>query len=344
MSKLLEFRNEGIYCPQADFYIDPWKSVANAVITHAHSDHARSGMANYLCHSLTAPMLRHRLSKDISIQTLEYSETLLINGVKLTLHPAGHIIGSAQVRLEYKGEVWVVSGDYKTQVDPFANAFEPVPCHTFITESTFGLPVYSWKSDLVQQQAVLAWWQNCISEEKTPVILAYSLGKAQRILAMLKDGPGPVYSHGAVFSTNQILRESGIAIPTDIYAGTIGKQELAKNAIILAPPAADQSIWLKKFGNVSVAHVSGWMTLRGAKRRRNAEKGFAISDHADWNGLNYAVKATGAECVYVTHGYSSVFAAWLTEQGIDAKEIKTEFEGEADGISDSKSWAEEESK
>lgn len=344
MSKLLEFRNEGIYCPQADFYIDPWKPVNNAVITHAHSDHARSGMANYLCHSLTAPMLRHRLGKDIAIQTLDYAESILIHGVKLSLHPAGHIIGSAQVRVEYKGEVWVVSGDYKTQVDPFAASFEPVPCHTFITESTFGLPVYSWQLDEIQQQAVLSWWQNCIADQKTPVILAYSLGKAQRIMAMLKDGPGPVYSHGAIFSTNQILRESGIAIPADIYAGTLGKTDLCQNAIIIAPPSTDQSAWLKKFGDVSVAHVSGWMTLRGTRRRRNAEKGFAISDHADWKGLNFAVKATGAESVYVTHGYSSVFAAWLTEQGLDAREIKTEFEGEVDTNSDSQIEREAESK
>jgi putative mRNA 3-end processing factor len=330
MMDLLEFRNEGIYCTQGDFYIDPWKPVPKAIITHAHSDHARMGMGQYIAHALTCPILKHRLGASVNVSPLEYHQSLRINGVSLSLHPAGHIIGSAQVRLEYKGEIWVVSGDYKIQPDPFAQSFEPVKCHTFITESTFGLPVYRWQDDTYQREQILNWWQFCIQNNQQPVLFVYSLGKAQRVLNLLQNGPGPVYSHGAIFNTNQMLREMGLPIPLDLYA----EKSLPENAILLAPPSADQSAWLKKFGNISIGMASGWMSLRGARRRRNADRGFVISDHADWEGLNYAVQTSGAEKVFVTHGYSAVFAAWLSEKGLDAAEVKTQFEGEMDALSE----------
>ena len=321
---LIEFTDKGLYCPQGQFYIDPWKPVERAVITHAHSDHARWGSKYYLCHHFTKPILQLRLG-DNNYESVEWNETVLMNGVKISLHPAGHIIGSSQIRVEYNGEVWVVSGDYKTENDGISGGFEPVPCHTFITESTFGLPIYKWK----QQPEIFSDIKNWVKENnatgKTSVLIAYSLGKAQRLLAPLAETGLPIFLHGAVHNVHETLVKCGFNLPGVQRVVPSTTKEETKGNIVIAPSGADGSPWIKKFSPYSVGVCSGWMQVRGNKRRRNADAGFALSDHADWEGLLKAVKATGAQKVFATHGFQASFSRYLNEQGIEAGEIKTEY-------------------
>lgn len=321
---LLEFRDSGIFCPAGGFYIDPWKPVDKAIITHAHSDHARSGSTQYLCHVLTKPLLQLRLGQN-TYQTLPWGEKLNINGVRVSLHPAGHIIGSSQIRMEYNDEVWVVSGDYKTTDDGISGKFEPVKCHTFITESTFGLPIYHWQPQEVIYDAIRQWISKNKESGRSSVLLAYSLGKAQRVLDALKQTNEKIYVHGAIWNTQEAIKTSGIHLPETHRITPDTPKESLKGSIVLAPPSAEGSTWLRRFAPYAVGICSGWMQVRGNARRRNADAGFVLSDHADWNGLNEAVKNTGAERVFVTHGFQSVFARHLREQGLDAHDIQTAF-------------------
>ena len=321
---LIEFTDKGLYCPQGQFYIDPWKPVDRAVITHAHSDHARWGSKYYLCHHLTKPILQLRLG-DNPYQTVEWNEPVMMNGVKISLHPSGHIIGSSQIRVEYGGEVWVVSGDYKTENDGISGAFEPVRCHTFITESTFGLPIYKWKPQPEIFDEIRNWVLANNASGKTSVLIAYSLGKAQRILKPLAETGLPIFLHGAVFNVHEALLNTGIHLPAaQRVQPTTTKGETQGN-IVIAPSGADGSPWIKKFSPYNVGVCSGWMQVRGNTRRSNADAGFALSDHADWNGLLSAVKATGAQKVFATHGFQASFSRYLNEQGIEAAEVKTEY-------------------
>lgn len=321
---LIEFTDKGLYCPQGQFYIDPWKPVERAVITHAHSDHARWGSKYYLCHHFTKPILQLRLG-DNNYESVEWNETVLMNGVKISLHPAGHIIGSSQIRVEYNGEVWVVSGDYKTENDGISGGFEPVPCHTFITESTFGLPIYKWKLQPEIFSDIKNWVKENNAVGKTSVLIAYSLGKAQRLLAPLAETGLPIFLHGAVHNVHETLVKCGFNLPGVQRVVPSTTKEETKGNIVIAPSGADGSPWIKKFSPYSVGVCSGWMQVRGNKRRRNADAGFALSDHADWEGLLKAVKATGAQKVFATHGFQASFSRYLNEQGIEAGEIKTEY-------------------
>lgn len=325
---LLDFTEKGIYCSQADCYIDPWRPVKKALITHAHSDHARSGHTQYIATKDSVPVLKHRLGSFINILGLNYGEKILINGVSVSFHPAGHIIGSAQIRLEYKGEIWVVSGDYKLEHDGISIPFETVKCHTFITESTFGLPSFRWQQQQTVFDEINNWWNKNKEEGKVSIIAAYSLGKAQRIIQNIDPSIGNIYTHGAIENTHEVLRRQGYNIEQGLKVENHTKQEDFQGSMILAPPSAIGSAWTKKFGQYEEAIVSGWMAVRGIRRRRNTERGFVLSDHADWDGLNMAIKNTGAERVFVTHGYSEIFARWLTEQGYDAGVVKTEFTGD----------------
>ncbi len=329
---MLQFTEKGIYCKKGGFYIDPWKPVDKAVITHGHSDHARWGMKHYLAHTLTAPIMRHRLG-DISVETLNYGEHINMNGVELSLHPAGHIPGSSQVRVAYKGEVWVVSGDFKTTPDPIAEAFEVVPCQHFITESTFGLPVFRWPDQQLVADDINAWWRKNAAEGRTSVLFAYALGKAQRLLAMIDPSIGLVYTHGAVENTNTVLRKLGLMIPTTQKVEDQAKSAF-ENALVIAPPSAQSSAWMKRFVRPQTAFASGWMMMRGTRRRRNADRGFVLSDHADWDELNQAVDATGAENIYVTHGYTETFSRYLLERGLNASVVRTAYTGEQDDSDD----------
>jgi putative mRNA 3-end processing factor len=326
---LITFTQKGLYCSQADLYIDPWRPVKYAVITNGHGDHARPGHVNYLCTPATLPILRLRLGEEIKAETLQYGEKKKINGVTISFHPAGHIIGSAQVRLEYQKEIWVVSGDYKIRKDPFAEAFEPVKCDHFVTESTFGLPVYRWPDEEEISRQVNSWWKQNRDAGKVSVIGAYALGKAQRILAMLDTDIGPVFTHGAVENVNATFRTNGIRLPKTIQVETDQPKDIYKGGIVIATPSGMGSTWMRRFAPYSTAMASGWMMLRGTRRRRSVDRGFTLSDHADWQGLNSAIKETGAENIYVTHGYSGIFSSWLKEQGLNAIEVDTQFEGES---------------
>ena len=321
---LIEFSDKGLYCKQGNFYIDPWKPVDRAVITHAHSDHARPGSKYYLCHHLTKPLLQLRLG-DHLFESVDWNESVFMNGVKVSLHPAGHIIGSAQIRVEYNGEVCVASGDYKTENDGISGAFEPVKCNTFITECTFGLPIYKWKKQPDIFSDIQNWVTQNKADKKTSVLIAYSLGKAQRVLMPLSEMGLPVYVHGAVWNVHQILVNSGWNLPhvQRVQPDTL-KADMA-GTIVIAPPSADGTPWIKKFHPYSVGICSGWLQVRGNARRKNTDAGFALSDHADWDGLLQAVHATGAQKVYATHGFQSAFSRYLNEHGIEAGEVKTEY-------------------
>ena len=317
----------GLYCPAGDFHIDPWRSVPRAVITHAHSDHARWGMGAYLAVEASAPLLRSRLGADIRLQTLRYGESIQLGGARLSLHPAGHVLGSAQVRVEVEGRVWVVAGDYKLTPDPTCDIFEPVPCHVFVSESTFGLPIYRWAPPQHTFDQINAWWRRCQAENQTAVLLAYSLGKAQRLLAGVDATIGPITVHGAVHTLNEAYRAAGVALPDTLPWSDVNVA-VGPRPLVIAPPSAADSPWLRRFGEVSTAFASGWMQVRGIRRRRALQQGFTLSDHADWPELLTAIDATGAEIVYVTHGYVASLVRYLHERGRDARPLDTAYGGD----------------
>lgn len=321
---LIEFTEKGLFCRAGGFYIDPWRQVDRAVITHGHSDHARWGSKAYLCHTDTKPILQARLGPGY-YETLSWNETAFINGVKISLHPAGHIIGSSQIRVEHEGEVWVVSGDYKLENDGLSGQFEPVKCHSFISECTFGLPIYKWKPQHQIFSDIQQWVLRNKAAGKSSLLFAYSLGKAQRLLPCLAEVTDRILVHGAVYNVHMALVNAGIRLPEVHRVGADTPKEWLKGAVVIAPSSAEGSPWMKKFAPVAVGVCSGWMNVRGAMRRRNADAGFALSDHADWDGLLQAVKATEAECIYVTHGFTAAFGRYLNENGFNAKEIKTEY-------------------
>ncbi len=324
---LLTFTPEGIFCAQGGFHIDPWRPVARALITHGHADHARPGHGAYLCTDLAAPVIRHRLGT-ITLETLRYGEPRQIGGVEVSFHPAGHVPGSAQIRVARGGEVWVVSGDYKVADDGLSTPFEPVSCTHFVTESTFGLPVFRWPSQDSVAAEINDWWRACIVAGQTPMLGAYALGKAQRLLRMLDTDIGPILTHGAVENTNAVMRAQGIDLPETVPVTPGLKPADHPGALVLATPAAFGSPWARRFGRVSTGFASGWMMLRGVRRRRAADRGFVISDHADWSGLLTAIRGSGAEHIYVTHGYTEIFTRYLNECGWNARVVPTEFEGE----------------
>lgn len=324
---LIEFSDKGLFCRAGGFYIDPWRPVDKAIITHAHSDHARWGSKWYLCHEFTKPILQARLGPG-NYQTIGWNETVYIDGVRVSLHPAGHIIGSSQVRVEYEGEVWVVSGDYKLENDGLSGQFEPVKCHTFITESTFGLPIYNWKPQEEIFSNIQSWITKNKSEGKTSILIAYSLGKAQRLLPCLAAITDKILAHGAVYNMHQTLVNAGWDLPPVERVTPETPKETLKSAVVIAPSSAEGTPWLKKFSPYAIGICSGWMQVRGNTRRKNADAGFALSDHADWKALLTAVKETGAEKVFVTHGFQHAFSRYLNEQGIAAGEVKTEYGGE----------------
>ena len=322
---MVQFTDKGIYCEPGDFYIDPWKPVKRALITHAHSDHSRWGNEHYLTHNLSIPILKLRLGADISVEGIGYGEERNINGVGVTFFPAGHIIGSAQIRLSYKGEVWVISGDYKLTDDLISTVYEPVECNHFVTESTFGLPIYNFDSFENIYANINNWWAENKAAGFNSVLLGYALGKSQAVLNALDTSIGEVHLHGAVANVNDAFKTIGFDFPgTRITPET--DRKLFDGALIMAPPSALGTPWLKKMNPYKVAMCSGWMALRGARRRRGVDRGFVLSDHCDWNQLNDAILATGAENIYVTHGYETAFVKWIKEHHhLNAYEVKTLF-------------------
>ncbi|MFG6592236.1 ligase-associated DNA damage response exonuclease [Sulfitobacter sp. 1A12157] len=324
---VLSFTENGIYCAAGDFYIDPWRPVDRALITHGHADHARDGMGSYLATHAALPVMRHRLG-EIAIEGIAYGEKRQIGGATVSFHPAGHVPGSAQIRVEVGGEVWVASGDYKVIDDGMSEPFEPVKCHHFITESTFGLPVFRWAPQVDVAAQINGWWAGCKAAGKTAFLGAYSLGKAQRLLSMLDPKIGPILTHTAVENTNEVLRGQGIALPETMLITPELNPKEHPGALVLAPPSALGSQWARRFGAQESAFASGWMALRGVRRRRAGDRGFVISDHADWHGLLWAIRETGAENIYVTHGYTDIFTRYLNDQGWNAEVVPTQFEGD----------------
>ena len=317
----------GLYCPRADVYLDPWKPVKKAILSHGHADHARWGSSSYLCTPTAAPVIKYRLG-DINLETLPFGEEKLINGVSFSFHPAGHILGSAQIKVSYKGEIVVFSGDYKTANDGFSEAFEPVKCHTFITESTFGLPVYHWQDQKWVFNEMEEWCKNNRNNDQLSILYGYSLGKAQRILQGLPESVGPIFTHSTIEAVLNVMRNQGVSLKNTIPVNEHLTRAELLSGVIIAPPAVQNSNWLKKFEPIRNGVVSGWMALRGARRRRNADKGFVLSDHADWEGLNEAISLTGAENVFVTHGYTDILSKWLIDKGLNAHPLETNFEGD----------------
>lgn len=316
---LIETTDSGFYCRAGDFHIDPWRPVARAVITHAHSDHAIRGHGHYLCHTDTLPLLQLRLGK-ISGQAIAYGEPVMRNGVRISLHPAGHVIGSAQVRIEYGDEVWVISGDYKPEDDGVSTAYEPVRCTHFVTESTFGLPIYRWQPQERTYADILSWIAGNRSEGRHSILQAYSLGKSQRLIHALGRNTGPIYVHDSIWKTQELLRSMGKAFPETRPIQDI--TTIPAGSVIITPGVSDPAFAKVEF---AVANCSGWMQVRSSKRWGGAGTGFALSDHADWPGLLTCVKATGAEHVHVTHGFQAAFSRFLREQGWDAREVRTHY-------------------
>ncbi|MEX2260339.1 MAG: ligase-associated DNA damage response exonuclease [Bryobacteraceae bacterium] len=338
MVLILRQSDNGLFCEAGNFHVDPWEPVDRAVITHAHSDHARWGSKRYLVARDGERVLRQRLSADPDarfapkIESVEYGQPVFLNGVRVSLHPAGHILGSAQVRIEHRGEVWVVSGDYKLQSDPTCAPFEPLRCHTFVTESTFGLPIYRWPSSENVLASVADWWRANREAGKASLLLTYSLGKAQRLLAGLANRMegAAIYTHGAVEAPTEIYRQQGVPLANTVHVAAAPPDTVWSTALILAPPSCRGTPWTRRFEPFSSGFASGWMRIRGTRRRLSLDRGFVFSDHADWSGLNEAIEATGAESVWVTHGYRTPLVRWLREKGRDARAVETRFEGEAE--------------
>lgn len=328
--KLLELSPSGLYCPPADVFIDPWRPVEKAIITHAHSDHARSGSQQYYATRISEGILRKRLGDRTSLQGVEYGEKLKLGDVWVSFHPAGHVLGSAQIRVESQDEVWVVSGDYKRCADPTCDPFEVVPCDTFITEATFGLPIYRWQPGTEVAQQIYDWWQG--DSDRPSILFCYAFGKAQRVLGELrKVSDRPIYVHGAIHTLTEIYREVGVEMAPTVPVSEMPRDYKFKGDLILAPPSGHRSAWMKRFQQPQTAFASGWMAVRGARRRRGYERGFVLSDHADWPSLITTVQQTGATTVYVTHGQSDILSRYLGETfRINAQPLRTLFEGEGD--------------
>jgi putative mRNA 3-end processing factor len=325
---VLGFTDRGIYCAAGDFYIDPWLPVPRALITHGHADHAYPDMGSYLATTAAAPVMQHRLGADARIDTINYGETRQIGDATVSFHPAGHVPGSAQIRVCVNGEIWVASGDYKTVDDGLSEPFEPVTCHAFITESTFGLPVFRWTAQDVLAQELNTWWAANVVAGRPSVLGAYALGKAQRLMRTVNPDIGPILTVTAIENTNQVLRTQGITLPDTVRITEDVSAKTHPGALIIATPGSTSQHWARRFPQASSAFASGWMAMRGVRRRRGADRGFIVSDHADWDGLNMAVKATGAERVFVTHGYTAQFARHLCDQGYDAQVVATNYAGD----------------
>jgi putative mRNA 3-end processing factor len=326
----------GLYCEAGDFYIDPWAGVPRAVITHAHGDHARIGSASYLCSADTAPLLRRRFGIETSIESLPYGQPLTLGAVTVSFHPAGHILGSAQVRIAGRDGVWVVAGDYKRAADPTCAAFEPLTCDTFITESTFGLPIYTWDPTAAVIDEMLSWWTRNRERELTSILFCYTLGKAQRVLAELATVTDrPVYVHGMMSSMIGAYHERGVRmLPTRLLLDRPRGTSFA-GELVLAPLSARGTPWMRRLGRLSDGFVSGLMRVRGVRRQRAFDRGFVLSDHADWPALLSTIGETGAARVLASHGHAEALSRFLQSQGVQTGVIRTAWEGEAGAAGES---------
>ena len=336
---LLSIDRAGLRCEEGGFSVDPWSPVECAVVTHAHADHARAGSSRYICTPPTAALMRRRISRDLEITELEYGDSTTLGGTRISLHPSGHLLGAAQIRIEScaTGEVAVVSGDYKVRADATCAPFETIPCDTFVTESTFGLPIYRWPDEDDVAEQINGWWRENASRGRTSVVLTYALGKAQRVASLLDPSIGPIGAHGAVIPMNEVYSDFGIELPDLVHARKESATELRGRGLIIAPPSAATSPWIRKFAGkdgLRTGLASGWMAVRGRRRWRAVDRGFLLSDHADWPGLLDTVRATGATRVLTMHGSRDTFARYIREEmGIEAHSVNTPY-GNDDGRED----------
>lgn len=315
-TRMLILTAKGLYCPPGNFYVDPSGKVEHAVITHAHSDHARRGSETYYSTRSGAPLVKSRLGKKINVRAFDYGETFKLNGVTVSFHSAGHILGSAQVRIECGGEVWVASGDYKRDPDPTCAPFESVKCDVFVTEATFGTPGFTWKKGADLGREIYEWWMENAKRGTNSVLFAYSLGKAQRVLGVLAPfAERPVICHSAARELNDCYREQGVRLADTRCLGTVGLHERLKGELVLAPQSFLQSDQACVLGDdFETAFASGWMA-RGA---HGYDRGFLMSDHADWNDLLQTIDETGARRVYVQHRGKGALVRHLRARGLQA--------------------------
>lgn len=329
---LLEPTRDGLWCEAGEFHVDPWRPVARAVVTHAHADHATPGCGRYLASRNTLEVMRARFDKNLEGEVLEWGQARDLGGCSVSLHPAGHVLGSAQVLIRHGNESWCVTGDYKCEPDPSCEPFEPVQCDTLLTECTFGLPIYRWDAPERIFEAMNAWWRSNAAQGRTTVFLAYAFGKAQRILAGLDPSIGPIGIHGALTGPTEVYRAAGIALPDTLRADRTTAEDLQGGGAIICPPSATGTPWIRRFngpGGLRLGFVSGWMQVRGRRRWQSVDRGFALSDHADWEGLLRTIRGSGARRIGVTHGSTRVLARHLREhEGLESFEVPTRFTGE----------------
>ena len=321
---VLEQRTEGLYCPAAGVWIDPTRPVKRALLTHAHADHARAGSEEYWAVKQSEGVLRQRLGREIKLHAVSYGETIIIGEAKISFHSAGHVLGSAQIRIEVGGEVWLVTGDYKRCHDPSCEPFEAVKCDVLITESTFGLPIYQWKPGQEIAAEIYKWWNE--EKDHPSLLFCYAFGKAQRVLAELNGLRinEEILLHGAVETVTRHYRDAGIKMAKTRPVSELERKDPLRGRLIIAPPSAYRSSWMKRFKEPQTAFASGWMAVKGAKRRGGYERGFVLSDHADWPGLIKTIKESEAKQVYVTHGQEDVISRYLREEeGIKADPLKS---------------------
>lgn len=341
VSELLIATDAGLACPRGGFVIDPRQPVELALLTHGHADHARPGSARYVATRTSLPLLDHRLA-GAAIEGLAYGERRRFGEVIVSMHPAGHMLGSAQIRIEAevsgKPEVWVVTGDFKRARDPSCTEFEPLRCDVLICEATFALPIYRWRPPGEVIDEIVAWWRTNAAEGRCALLCCYAAGKAQRILVELgRRGDvdlGRIFVHGAIEPGNAAYRASGIPVPAVLGVTGLPKKHDFSNALVLAPPSALRSVWSRRLGEFEAAFASGWTRLRGYRRRYGYARGFELSDHADWPALLQTVRESGAREVRVTHGYAQEFSRWLTEQGVRSGVLESIAAARAGGEED----------
>lgn len=329
---LLKPMPDGLCCPDGDFYIDPVRPVKRALITHGHADHARAGHGAVLATKETLDLMRLRYGDAFaqSTQAIGYGESVSWNGVKVTFHPAGHVLGSAQIAVERGGCRIVASGDYKDVADPTCAPFEPIACNVFISEATFGLPVFRHPDPKHEIAKLLR--SVALFPERAHIVGVYSLGKAQRVIALIRQAgfASPVYLHGALAPITRYYMAQGVELGQVSLAREAQKTELA-GAIVLAPPHALKSMWARRFPDPVSAYASGWMRVRARARQHGVELPLIISDHADWRGLQHTILASGASEVWVTHGEEDALVHWCLGRGLRARPLRIVGYGDEDG-------------
>ena len=320
----------GLFCEPGGFHVDPWLPVPLAVVTHAHGDHARPGSGRYICAAPGADLLRRRVGRDAEILSLPYGERFRLGNVGLSLHPAGHVLGSAQIRIE-GGGTWVVTGDFKRQPDPTCAPFEPLTCDVLVSEATFALPVYCWPSPDLAIEQILEWWTANRDAGRASVLVCYALGKAQRLLALLAPHVRrPIFVHGTIAAFVDLYRAAGVSLAATTPVAETMKGRSFAGELVLAPEMAIGTTWMRRFGPHETGFASGWMRVRGNRRRRSFDRGFEISDHADWPGLLRTIHESRARRVLLTHGYGDPLARYLREQGLEADVLPTRFGAETE--------------